>query len=187
MTTSIADRPILISPIGPVDTGVIPPIQSALGDIFGFPTLMDRVLEDLSLAYHHGRQQFHSTAILDMLAQAIPPECVKVLGITDVDLFIPILTHVYGEAQLGGTSCIVSTFRLDEGWEHTSSEPRSTQRLVKEAAHELGHTFNLKHCRDPVCIMHYCRSLHDVDQKSMHLCRYCRILLQDELKRMGLG
>ncbi len=46
------------------------------------------------------------------------------------------------------------------------------ERMVKEALHELGHTFKLLHCKDPQCIMHYCRSLRDVDRKSDHLCRY---------------
>jgi predicted Zn-dependent protease len=31
--------------------------------------------------------------------------------------------------------------------------------------------------------MHYCRSEADVDRKSTELCRYCRIMLNDELKR----
>jgi archaemetzincin len=187
VTTSRADQPILISPIGPVDAGFIPPIQNAVREIFGFPTRVDQVLDEVGFALHHVRQQFHSTAILDALAQHVPRECIKILGITAVDLFIPILTHVYGEAQLGGRSCIVSTYRLDESVEHPVAEQNSVDRLIKEALHELGHTFNLRHCREQTCIMHYCRSLHDVDRKSMDLCRYCRVLLQDELKRLGLG
>lgn len=185
MKTNDRERLILISPIGPIETRHIPPIQAALRDSFGFSTHVAPLLDDVSFAFHYGRQQFHSTAILDRLAQELPPECLKVLGITAVDLFIPILTHVYGEAQLGGTSCIISTYRLDEGSVHPSFEQQCINRLIKEAVHELGHTFNLRHCRDPACIMHYCRSLHDVDRKSLELCRYCRIMLQDELKLLG--
>ncbi len=56
--------------------------------------------------------------------------------------------------------------------------------MVKEAIHELGHTFKLRHCPDAACIMHYCRSEADVDRKSNDLCRYCRVMLNDELKRI---
>jgi archaemetzincin len=59
------------------------------------------------------------------------------------------------------------------------------KRLVKEALHELGHTFNLRHCQDKSCIMHYCRNIRDVDRKSDQPCRYCKILLEDELKKLG--
>ena len=58
------------------------------------------------------------------------------------------------------------------------------QRIVKEAIHELGHTFSLRHCREHSCIMHYCRTELDVDRKSDQLCRYCKILLDDEIKKL---
>jgi len=102
-----------------------------------------------------------------------------------VDLFIPILTHVYGEAQLGGKACIISTHRLQEGICTNAGFKTYHCRILKEAIHELGHTFNLRHCPDHTCIMHYCRSIRDVDRKLERLCRYCRILLEDEIKRQA--
>jgi len=62
--------------------------------------------------------------------------------------------------------------------------PRYIERIVKEAIHELGHTFNLRHCQEHSCIMHYCRSEEDVDRKSDELCRYCKIMVEDEIKRL---
>ena len=59
------------------------------------------------------------------------------------------------------------------------------ERVIKEAVHELGHTFNIRHCSDSSCVMHYCRSLNDVDNKKTGLCRYCNIMLEDEKKRIG--
>jgi archaemetzincin len=165
----------------------IPPIEKAVNQAFGLTTAVGALLDDLDFALHQGRQQYHSTAILERLARVLSPPHLKVLGITDVDLFIPILTHVYGEAQLGGRSCIVSSCRLNQGQQRFLPDRTCIDRLIKEAVHELGHTFKLKHCPDPACIMHYCRNLHDVDQKSASLCRYCGIMLQDELKRLGLG
>jgi archaemetzincin len=94
---------------------------------------------------------------------------------------------VYGEAQLGGKACIISTHRLNEGLFATGGLMAYRSRLLKEAIHELGHTFNLRHCTDHSCIMHYCRRISDVDRKSDDLCRYCRIMLDDEIKRLAPG
>jgi archaemetzincin len=59
--------------------------------------------------------------------------------------------------------------------------------VVKEAIHELGHTFNLRHCQDVACVMHYCRSMKEVDRKSNQFCRYCAVLLEDEMRRLAKG
>jgi len=141
-------------------------------------------MEDFFFAFDGVRSQFHSTVILNRLAEFAPPDAVRVLAITEVDLFIPILTHVYGEAQLGGKACIVSTYRLKDGLFPPGSHSAVEERSVKEALHELGHTFNLRHCKDRTCLMHYCHTVKDVDRKENQLCRYCRILLDDELRRM---
>jgi len=178
-------HPIVISPLGNFDSKLIEPIRQGISRIFHFPIEMAYLLEDISFAFDPNRQQYHSTPILDRLARLAPEHAVKVIGIVDVDLFIPILTHVYGEAQLGGKASIVSTFRLNEGQLASNIQEKFRQRLFKEAIHELGHTFNLRHCPDHACIMHYCRSETDVDQKSDQLCRYCRIMLEDEIKRTG--
>ena len=69
---------------------------------------------DASYAFDPSRKQFNSTQILKGLLSMNGDSPKKILGITDVDLFIPILTHVYGEAQLGGKAAIVSTFRLKD-------------------------------------------------------------------------
>ena len=150
-------------------------------------TRIETLLADVSFAYDSSRDQYHSTAILDRLAGLIPPNSLKILAVVQVDLFIPILTHVYGEAQLGGKASVISTLRLGEGISEMRIDDTFGDRVAKEAIHELGHTFNLRHCKDENCIMHYCRNEHDVDRKSDQLCRYCRIMLEDEVKRIEHG
>lgn len=153
--------------------------------MFGYGTKVVRLLWDIGFAFDPGRAQYNSTAVLKELARAAPPEAIKVLGIAEVDLFIPIFTHVYGEAQLGGKSCIVSTYRLCENTRLMSGREAFQMRVVKEAAHELGHTFRLYHCRDRACVMHYCHNVMDVDRKSDQLCRYCKTLLEDEKRSLA--
>ena len=176
---------IVISPIGNFDAELADRVEKGISRIFGFPASILPVLENVGFAFDSGRNQYHSTPILEKLESCAPSFALKVIAITDVDLFIPILTHVYGEAQLGGRTCIVSTYRLKDSFLSARINDSYIQRIVKEAIHELGHTFSLRHCREHACIMHYCRTELDVDRKSDQLCRYCRILLEDEIKRLN--
>ncbi len=176
---------ILISPLGELAPDQEEAVSREVGRVTGFPTLVQPLAVRLDTAYDAERNQYHSTPLLEQLAAAAPPQALKVLAVVTVDLFIPILTHVYGEAQLGGRACIVSSFRLNAGPGAAHLPGKYTGRIVKESIHELGHTFGLRHCRDERCIMHYCRSEADVDRKSDQLCRYCRIMLNDEIKRIG--
>jgi archaemetzincin len=163
---------------------LIEAIAGEIKRVFGFSTETESVLQDLAFALDQNRNQYHSTLILDQLAAKSPGRAIRVIAIAQVDLFIPILTHVYGEAQLGGTACIVSTYRLNKGRSGMNISPKYIGRIVKEAIHELGHTFKLRHCPEHTCIMHYCRNEEDVDRKSDQLCRYCKVMLEDEIKRM---
>jgi archaemetzincin len=159
-------------------------VRAEIKRIYGFPTEVRSLIEDLEFAFHPNRKQYHSTPILEQLARKAPPDALKVLALVQVDLFIPILTHVYGEAQLGGKACMVSTIRLNEGHRSLDTQEPYLSRIIKEAIHELGHTFKLRHCREHTCLMHYCRNEGDVDRKSDQLCRYCKVMLDDEVKRL---
>ena len=182
--TPASGHTILIMPCRDLAEELTAAVAGAVQKIFGFATAFGPLLTDLAFAFDAAREQYHSTPILKRLAEDAPEWALKIIALVEVDLFIPILTHVYGEAQLGGKACIVSSYRLnDESWRHNARE-KFLQRMIKESIHELGHTFNLRHCRDHKCIMHYCRSEVDVDLKSEELCRYCRILLLDEIKKL---
>jgi archaemetzincin len=183
--TAPSEHTIVISPNKDSDSELFKPISREVERLFGFPTEIATLLEDLEFAHDSNRNQYHSTKILGRLEELAPPTALKVLALTEVDLFIPILTHVYGEAQIGGKACIVSTCRLKENLSPLSADEAYRSRVVKEAMHELGHTFKLRHCQDPACIMHYCRSIRDVDRKSDQMCRYCKVLIGDEIKRLA--
>jgi len=181
---SLILKKIIISPIENIDACNYQLLGQEIHRTFGFQTEIKSLLQNVNFAYNLTRDQYHSTAILEKLAGTLPSQAIKVVAITNEDLFIPILTHVYGEAQLAGKACIVSTFRLQEGLSLANIAKEFENRIIKEVLHELGHTFNLRHCDDKACIMHYCRSVKDVDRKSDQLCRYCNILLEDELKKL---
>lgn len=116
------------------------------------------------------RRQHASRPLLEWLTARVPQPEAKLLGVTDVDLFIPVLTFVFGEAQLSGRAAIVSTARLRE----PPSEPLIRARLTKESVHEIGHTFGLVHCASSACVMARSPALASVDVKEDRLCNDCR-------------
>lgn len=179
------EHTIVISPIGDLDALLLSKVRSGIERVFGYSTMMIPLLDDLGFAFEPLRNQYHSTVVLEKLSRLTPRQAIRVIAISDVDLFIPILTHVFGEAQLGGKACILSIYRLKESDALRNDPDTFHSRILKEAIHEMGHTFGLRHCQDRACIMHYCRTVMDVDRKSRQLCRYCKVLLEDETKRLA--
>ncbi len=96
-----------------------------------------------------------------------------------MDLFVPVLTFVFGEAQVNGKAAVVSSYRLrDELYGLPKNPKRLKERLEKEAIHELAHTFGLIHCRNPECVMHSYTYAEEVDFKSKDFCSSCSALLE---------
>lgn len=149
---------------------------------FGLPVRThvpaDRPVE----AFDPRRGQHASGRILSWLDAKSPAAVRRVLGVTDADLFIPILTFVFGEAQLRGRAAVVSTARLSGIDTVPVPHPVLLARLTKECVHELGHTFGLVHCRTAGCAMARSASLRDVDAKTPHLCGECRERISHHLR-----
>lgn len=131
---------------------------------------------DVSFAFDAARRQYHSTAILAHLDGTFRDD--RVLGIAAIDLFVPIFTFVFGEAQISGRCALVSIHRLRQEFYGLPADPSLTsERLLKEAVHELGHTFGLRHCRDWTCVMTSSHSIDRLDLKSSDFCPACHLLV----------
>ena len=138
-------------------------------------TIADQKI-DAAFAHHPERNQYHSTAIIDHLARTRNGnERETIVAVTDVDLYIPILTFVFGEAQLGGTIAVVSYHRLTQEFYGLPPDPvLLEERLMKEAVHEAGHTLGLTHCDDYQCVMAATHAVEWLDLKSSAFCADCR-------------
>lgn len=163
--------------IPPVSADLVSMVAEPIGAIFHASVtfaqehegLIDRVFDD-------SRGQYNSTLLIAELLRRYPvSRGDKVLGMTSVDLFVPVLTYVFGEAQLSGTTCVVSTYRLDNTI-YGLPEDRFLlyDRTLKECVHELGHTFGLIHCSNIDCAMHTSTTAEDIDVKGTILCDRCQ-------------
>jgi archaemetzincin len=141
---------------------------------------------DPELSFDGSRGQYNSTELLAQLLDETAGSDASVLGIAGVDLFIPILTYVFGEAQLAGRAAVVSTYRLDPTRYGLPANNRLLlDRLAKEAIHELGHTRGLVHCDQSLCVMRSSTYVEDIDLKSAEFCSAChqRIRAADSTQR----
>lgn len=130
---------------------------------------------DPAPAYHIERQQFHSSEILQRMQPLVGAKNWRLLAIADVDLYIPILKYVFGEAQLGGPCAVVSAYRLrQEFYGLERNDSLLNQRLLKECVHELGHTLDLRHCQDYRCAMASSHAVEWVDLRESSFCEACR-------------
>jgi archaemetzincin len=175
--------------MGVVPIGNIPEIatKTVAAHILGYLNLDSDILPPLKrpeYAHDERRLQYNAGTILKTLDLETFPNYSKLIGVLDVDIFVPILTHVFGEAKQGGKFGLVSLYRLKRQSDgSTSPAPVLLERVAKVALHEIGHLFNLLHCMDERCLMHFSGGLQELDSAPVLFCRYCSAYLRDAIRR----
>jgi archaemetzincin len=157
----------------PVPGAALEKLARDLPRVFHVPCQVGRERLDPTPAFDLQRGQYYSTEILRRL-QHTAGDGVRVLGVTALDLYVPVLTFVFGEAQLEGRCALVSLHRLREEFYGLPPRPDVMyERLLKEAVHELGHTFGLRHCADWRCVMASSHGVELLDVKEKDFCPAC--------------
>jgi len=150
-------------------------IASAVNHEFPYSVSIREGHLDLSEFYDPTRRQYNGMKLLKEVDLQFATDSSKTIGLFAVDLFIPILTYIFGQAFLNGRSGIASHFRLsNERYGMVPDEALVRNRFEKEVIHELGHTFGLIHCHVPSCVMRSSTYVEDIDQKNVNLCPKCR-------------
>jgi archaemetzincin len=179
---------INILPLGNADRELVRFLTVPLGKIFHaeIAVLSDSI--DMQRFYDEQRNQFNSTSILLYIKEHFVnthalgqrhSHSKIFLAIAADDLFIPILTYVFGEAELGGNVAVASYYRLqNERYGLPANLPLLRERLEKEALHELGHVFGLTHCHSQMCAMYTSTYVGDIDLKGRTFCDECVKLLR---------
>ncbi|GAF77986.1 unnamed protein product [marine sediment metagenome] len=173
--------------IGVVPFGEVPEVisKAIAAHILGYLNLDADVLPPSAhpaYAYDERRFQYNAGTILKAFESTPFHDYEKVIGVLEVDLFVPIFTYVFGEAKQGGKYALVSLHRLKTNSDGSDS-PSSLQieRAAKVALHELGHLFNLFHCTYEKCLMHFSGGLQDLDKTPLYFCKYCAIYFREAL------
>ena len=175
---------IYLKTIGKVETTFLENLVKSLKMLFPLPFKIIKDNEYPLYAFEPKRNQFYAKKILEKLGLELPIDCEKLIGIIDADLCTPVLTFVYGEAQLGGSIAIVSLNRLKQEFYHLPrNDMLSVERLLKECIHEIGHCYGLVHCDNTKCVMCLSNSILSIDSKQKNFCLRCKEFFDKRIKR----
>jgi archaemetzincin len=163
-----------IIPIGPVDETACAVIAAHLEALMGLPARIRLPWPLPAKALLPARRQYDAGPILKDMALDLSLFQVR-LGVTVLDLCLPILSYVYGEAFLGGRLAVISLCRLgrlSDG--RTAEKALLYERLAKVAMHEVSHALGVPHCREAGCLMRFSQGLKNLDELSLRFCPGCR-------------
>lgn len=166
------DRVFLVA-LGDVELSLLERLSSELMETISFIEFKVST-ERLSIpmeAYNTSRRQYNSDVIMAYYARSLKN---RTLLVTWIDLYVPHLNFIFGQAESPGLLAIISLARLDTRfYGAVFNERLFMDRAVKEAVHEACHTYGLRHCPNPRCVMHFSNSILDTDFKSKLPCSSC--------------
>ena len=176
--------------VGQVDSHVMDRIQENLNMIFPKTTcaLISETMPIPSEAFNNARQQYRSNIILSRVHSYAEKDKAldRVLGTVNVDIFVPELNFVFGEAECPGKAALISLWRLrPEFYGKAPNKELFLERITKEAVHELGHSLGLRHCSNPFCVMYFSNSIFETDRKQSLFCNKCDLKVETTVNQLG--
>lgn len=155
----------------PVNEDITNNLANGLINITGYSTSINNDFTDLNSYLDKERQQYNAVKIIESVNIQ---NYKKSILLTDVDIFIPIFTFVFGLAKLNGDAGIVSIHRLNNRFYGLPEDNEILiSRMRKEIVHELGHLQGLKHCERYDCVMTSSTVVEELDTKNELYCADC--------------
>jgi archaemetzincin len=178
---------IYLKPIGKLDQDLMIKLAEFIKEYLRFSCKILEPIQPFERAFSPQKNQYHSTIILREMEKDIPKDAIRVLGITDVDIYVTHLNFVFGEAR--SDVAIVSICRLKSNVDKNPlvEEDVFLKRIFTEVVHELGHTFGLVHCDNDRCVMYFSKGISDTDHKGYKYCKKCEEIFLDSREKLGLG
>lgn len=176
---------VAIQPLGQVDSSSLAAAKAGIESLYNMKADVLPAVPLPASAYYPPRKRYRAEKLLDYLDSARDARHVKIVGLASVDTSTTKDPHadwgIFGLGSLGGTSCVVSTFRLGRG---KVTEMKFRERLAKVVDHELGHTLGLDHCPNRGCLMEDAGgTIRTVDRENGQLCGSCRARVASRLKQ----
>lgn len=180
-TRPAVDAPIVMVPVGTIDEALLERAAKSLQETFQRPATVHRALPVPKYAFNPTRAQYHSAAILKRVETLRVAEWDAAIGIVDVDLFVPEVPFIFGEADRSTRSAIISLTRLrPETGTAESKRELGFKRLMSECIHQIGMIRGLAHCPNNRCVMFFSATVQDTDKKGMAFCANCRKRLMSD-------
>ncbi len=178
---------IEIVPVGNVPRNILRELPQAIEKRFPgrAANIAQSGLPQPDYAFSAARKQYQAEPILEQLSR-FDAQSERVLGVADLDLFAPGLNFIFGQAQVSEQAAIIALARLHpEFWRQPADQQLLQERTIKEAIHELGHTYGLGHCNIPTCVMYFSNTLEETDRKSDQFCSRHQAQLNQALGKQG--
>jgi len=168
-------KTLLLVSVGSPSASVLRDLQDPLAAHVSVQTVVAKTaLPSPAYAFNKDRGQYHCNAIMRRLTPMLEPGQHVIMGITDVDLFVPDSPFVFGEADRESKTAVMSIFRLRQG----ADGDHLRRRIQTEVVHQAGHLLGLSYCEDARCVMFFAQTPQDCDRKQLSLCNMCRNELQ---------
>jgi archaemetzincin len=183
----LSKKEISLVSLGHFEKNFLEQMAREVSAVFGIPVIVSIAYQDISPYFEPARKQYDANRLLQLIHTEYAGTAVKAIGLFQVDLFIPILTYIFGQAIYNGNAGIASVYRLkNEQYGLPGNDELLFDRIKKVIVHELGHTFGLIHCRIPSCVMRSGTYVEDIDQKKHLFCKKCQSELDNSLSETNI-
>lgn len=121
----------------------------------------------------YGTQLLSTYILNDILVPRLPDDAACIIGLSKYDLWPGKgWNFVFGQANIRKRVGVWSLkrFGVDDG---DVEYEAVLKRTVKTAAHEIGHMFTMRHCKEFECLMNGSNSLYESEGRPLYMCPHC--------------